>query len=47
MEMSPYDLNQARICYRLKQTVSQSQPPKRSFGPRRNTNSPSREPKNR
>ena len=36
MEMSPYDLNQARICYRLKQTVVQSQPPKRSFGPRRN-----------
>jgi len=39
MEMSPYDFNQARICYRLKQTVVQSQPPKRSFGPRHNNSS--------
>lgn len=34
MEISPYDLNQARICYRLKQTATQANPPKRSFGPR-------------
>lgn len=37
MEMSPYDFTQARICYRLKQTQTQpANPPKRSFGPRRN-----------
>ena len=34
MEISPYDLNQARICYRLKQTATQANPPKRSFGHR-------------
>ena len=38
MEMSPYDLNQARICYRLKQTLAPSNPPKRSFGPKRSSN---------
>ena len=40
MEMSPYDLNQARICYRLKQTTTQANPPKRSFGPRHTTSHP-------
>ncbi len=35
MEMSPYDLNKARICYRMKQNVQGGNPPKRSFGPRR------------
>jgi translation initiation factor IF-1 len=38
MEMSPYDLNKARICYRMKQNVSNpGNPPKRSFGPKRKT----------
>ena len=40
MEMSPYDLNQARICYRLKQTTMQANPPKRSFGPRHTSSRP-------
>ncbi len=43
MEMSPYDLNQARICYRLKQTSPQANPPKRSFGPRHNNTNPSKD----
>lgn len=39
MEMSPYDLNKARICYRLKNTPpANSNPPKRSFGPRHKAN---------
>jgi translation initiation factor IF-1 len=38
MEMSPYDLNKARICYRMKQNISNpGNPPKRSFGPKRKT----------
>jgi translation initiation factor IF-1 len=38
MEMSPYDLNKARICYRMKQNVpNPGNPPKRSFGPKRKT----------
>ena len=43
MEISPYDLNQARICYRLKQTATQANPPKRSFGPRHNSSKASKE----
>lgn len=35
MEMSPYDLNKARIVYRLKNAAVNRGAPKRSFGPRR------------
>lgn len=34
MEMSPYDLNKARIVYRLRNADQNRQAPKRSFGPR-------------
>jgi translation initiation factor IF-1 len=34
MEMSPYDLNKARIVYRLRNAQQQRNAPKRSFGPR-------------
>lgn len=36
MEMSPHDLNKARIVYRLKNAAQQRNAPIRSFGPRRN-----------
>ena len=35
MEMSPYDLEKARIVYRLRNAEVQRNAPKRSFGPRR------------
>jgi translation initiation factor IF-1 len=35
MEMSPYDLEKARIVYRLRNATIQKNAPKRSFGPRR------------
>jgi translation initiation factor IF-1 len=35
MEMSPYDLNKARITYRLRNAPVQRGAPIRSFGPRR------------
>ena len=35
MEMSPYDLNKARIVYRLRNADQQRNAPIRSFGPRR------------
>ena len=35
MEMSPYDLNKARITYRLKNNSRPRNAPIRSFGPRR------------
>lgn len=35
MEMSPYDLNKARIVYRLRNVERQRNAPIRSFGPRR------------
>ena len=35
MEMSPYDLDKARITYRLKNANVQRNAPVRSFGPRR------------
>jgi translation initiation factor IF-1 len=35
MEMSPYDLNKARIVYRLRNASVNRGAPKRSFGPRR------------
>jgi translation initiation factor IF-1 len=35
MEMSPYDLNKARIVYRLRNAHVNRGAPKRSFGPRR------------
>jgi translation initiation factor IF-1 len=35
MEMSPYDLNKARITYRLRNAAVQRNAPMRSFGPRR------------
>ncbi len=35
MEMSPYDLDKARITYRLKNASQQRNAPIRSFGPRR------------
>ncbi|HTB62119.1 MAG TPA: translation initiation factor IF-1 [Opitutales bacterium] len=36
MEMSPYDLNKARITYRLRNaTATRSGPPSRNFGQRR------------
>ena len=35
MEMSPYDLDKARIVYRLRNAQVQRNAPKRSFGPRR------------
>lgn len=35
MEMSPYDLNKARIVYRLRNASVQRNAPIRSFGPRR------------
>ena len=34
MEMSPYDLDKARIVYRLRNAQVQRNVPKRSFGPR-------------
>lgn len=36
MEMSPYDLNRARITYRMRNTLANPHnPPRRSYGPRR------------
>ncbi len=35
MEMSPYDLDKARITYRLKNNARPKNAPIRSFGPRR------------
>tara|TARA_B100001093_G_scaffold481648_1_gene512571 strand:- start:4415 stop:4699 length:285 start_codon:yes stop_codon:yes gene_type:complete len=35
MEMSPLDLSKARITYRLKNSSSNKQAPKRSFGPKK------------
>ena len=35
MEMSPYDLNKARIIYRMKQVTEQRRAPIRSLGPRK------------
>ncbi len=35
MEMSPYDLEKARIVYRLRNASSQRNKPIRSYGPRR------------
>ena len=35
MEMSPHDIDKARIVYRLRNAASNRQAPKRSFGPRR------------
>ena len=35
MEMSPYDLNKARIIYRLRNAEVARNAPKRSYGPRR------------
>ena len=35
MEMSPYDLNKARITFRLKNASVQRNAPMRSYGPRR------------
>ena len=35
MEMSPYDLNKARIIYRLRNAPTGRRAPIRSFGPRR------------
>lgn len=35
MEMSPYDLEKARITYRLRNAPTNRQAPRRSFGPRR------------
>lgn len=35
MEMSPYDLDKARIIYRLRNAEVQRNAPKRSYGPRR------------
>jgi translation initiation factor IF-1 len=35
MEMSPYDLDKARIVYRLRNAQVQRNAPRRSFGPRR------------
>ena len=35
MEMSPYDLNKARIVYRLSNNSSSRNAPIRSYGPRR------------
>ena len=35
MEMSPYDLDKARIVYRLRDAHVQRNAPKRSYGPRR------------
>lgn len=35
MEMSPYDLNKARIIYRLRNATTGRRAPIRSFGPRR------------
>ncbi len=35
MEMSPYDLDKARIVYRLRNAHVQRGAPRRSFGPRR------------
>jgi translation initiation factor IF-1 len=35
MEMSPYDLEKARIVYRLKNTNVQKNAPIRSYGPKR------------
>ncbi|MBH54194.1 MAG: translation initiation factor IF-1 [Opitutaceae bacterium] len=36
MEMSPYDIDKARIVYRLRNKNIQRNTPIRSFGPRRN-----------
>lgn len=36
MEMSAYDLNKARITYRLKNATARGNAPIRSYGPRRN-----------
>ena len=38
MEMSPYDLDKARIVYRLRNAEVNRDAPKRSYGPRRKTN---------
>jgi len=35
MEMSPYDLNKARITYRLRNATAPRNAPMRSYGPRR------------
>ena len=35
MEMSPYDLDKARIIYRLRNAKTRRNAPKRSYGPRR------------
>lgn len=35
MEMSPYDLDKARIIYRMRNAEVRRNAPKRSFGPRR------------
>lgn len=35
MEMTPYDLNKARITYRLRNASANRNAPRRSFGPRR------------
>ena len=37
MEMSPYDLDKARIVYRLRNAEVNRNAPKRSYGPRRRT----------
>ncbi len=36
MEMSPYDLDKARIIYRLRNVAQQRNAPIRSYGPRNN-----------
>ena len=38
MEMSPYDLDKARIVYRLRNAEVNRNAPKRSYGPRHRTN---------
>ena len=38
MEMSPYDLDKARIVYRLRNAEVNRDAPKRSYGPRHKTN---------
>jgi len=35
MEMSPYDLEKARIVYRLRNATAQRNAPRRSFGPKK------------
>jgi translation initiation factor IF-1 len=44
LEMTPYDLEKARIVYRLKNATAQRNVPIRSYGPRKTSAAPAQKP---